>query len=213
MADLEDYSGRFSPDFKLTDLSKEALASQVVEMGKFYLLIAGQWYNLCRDKLGQEMADELHFQFWEELGEKWECYEPRLAVQIWSRDVAAVLKQLQCDGGLLVGEMRCELVNNDPNHGILTMVRCLALEYFERHADIKLLESTCAIDCFSIPRYVKRFHPDLTARCLKIPPRKSKDEIACQWEIFMDPTHSSCVGEGLPEWAKEAQRKADLDYV
>jgi len=213
MVDLEDYSGKFNPDFKLTDLSKEALAKQVVEMGKFYLLIAGQWYNLLRDKLGQEMVDELHWQFWEEIGEKWECYEPRLAVQNWSRDVAGVLKQVQCDGGLLVGEVKGELVNNDPNHGILTIVRCLALEYFERHADVKLLESTCAIDCFSFPRYVKRFHPDLTVRCLKIPPRKSKDEVACQWEIFMDPTHSSCVGEGLPEWAKEAQRKADLDYV
>src|SRR4030042_3415407 len=112
MADLQDYSGEFRTDFKLTDLSKEALAREVVEMGKFYLLIAGQWYNQCRDRLGQEITDELHWQLWEELGEKWECYEPRYAVQNWSRDAAGALKQIQCDGGMLVGGLKCELVNN-----------------------------------------------------------------------------------------------------
>jgi len=210
MQELSDYSGEFKPDLKLEDFSKDMLRKYLQEVSKLYLLIGGIWYNHARDRFSERTAEELHWEFWETLGGVHEINRPRVALDIWGHDVEAVLKWVQVDPGVgLIFDVDCELKSKDL--GILTIKDCNALRYYERHGDRGLLESACGLDCWGFPKGIRRFHPDLSMKCLKVPPRQSPDEPACIWEVRMDPSHSSLVNPDLPEYAQKAAAKADWD--
>jgi hypothetical protein len=64
--------------------------------------------------------------------------------------------------------------------------RCLALDFFERHGEQELgrLKRTCEVlDVEGFRDTALLFHPRMTARPLKLPPRQSKHEVACVWEF------------------------------
>lgn len=82
--------------------------------------------------------------------------------------------------------LELDLVLKNKNHGIMTVKRCLSLDYFERHNDTGLRELGCEIlDKEIIPEYARLVNPDIRTTCLKLPPRKSKEDIACQWEFTL----------------------------
>lgn len=214
MADLEDYSGEFKPDLKITDFSKSMMGKYAVEMGKFYLLLSGLWFNYLRDNFSVEKADNLHWEVWETLGDVHEIWRPVRALNISMRPdtiVEDTMKWVQMDPEVgMVFDIEYEL--KDKNHGIVTVHDCNALKYFEKHGDRALLENACGMDMWGFGRCVRRFHPDLRMNCLKCPPRKSPDEVACIWEITLDPTHASLVNPDFPEFVQRAQAKADWDW-
>jgi hypothetical protein len=73
------------------------------------------------------------------------------------------------------------------NHGILTIKRCLSLEYFERHKDIALQKHACEVlDGEGFQWAAHLFNPSMKAVPLKLPPRKHTGEIACQWEFKIE---------------------------
>jgi len=78
-----------------------------------------------------------------------------------------------------------ELVN--PDHGFITCKRCTALDAYEAegtgHEIIMCHEEEPATFAFAALYH----HPKMVVRPLKLPPRKSKDEIACKWECKIDP--------------------------
>jgi len=185
MAELQDYSGEFRPDVTMHDFSKDRLVEAWRAASKLYEGINGLWYTLIRERFGAQMAAELHKEIWKRnspLEVRW----VRESMNIQGDDIAAFFKFIQTYPGLAgIQDVQCELKNK--NHGIYTVNRCLALEYAERHGDTVLLKHGCEeIDMEAFERLPRLFNPKIKMTCLKLPPRKNKDEIACQWEFELE---------------------------
>jgi len=183
---LEDYSGEFRSDLKMEHFSRGALTRLWRAAGKLYVGLDGIWYSLIRERFGEDMARELDAEIWRR-ETPLEVRRVREALNIWGDDVASVLKFIQTDpgGGAIFPEFQCEL--KDRNHGILTIKRCLGLEYYEKHGEIELQKHACEVlDAVGFSEAAHLFNPKIRVLPLKLPPRKSRDEIACQWEFKLE---------------------------
>jgi len=186
MEEMQDYSGPLRPDLKMEDFSKEALVRLWQAAGKLYVGLDGLWYSLIRERYGEDTARELDRELWRREAPL-EVRRNREAMNIWGDDVESVLKFLQVDigGGAIFPEFTCEM--KDKNTGILTIKRCLGLEYYERHGETELQKHACEVlDLEGFEQAAQLFNPNIKVRALKLPPRKSKDEIACQWEFKLE---------------------------
>ena len=211
MPELADYSGKFIPDLRIEDFSKDILTRWSAEYGRQHLLQSGLWFNYFRTKMGVQIADESHWQIWEELQEVHEEDRPKVALDMWGHDVEACLKWFQMDMDFMDWDIDCEM--KSPEHGIITVRNCSALRHFEKHQDIALLENACGLDVWGFPKALTRICPDAHTVCIECPPRKSKDRPSCVWDVKLDPEHKlSWVCKDLPEYAQRAQRKAAAEF-
>jgi len=75
----------------------------------------------------------------------------------------------------------------DSNHGIMTVTRCNGVIWWERTKDHALQKFTCEeIELPMFQRVAAYFNPRMKATALKLPPRKSEDDIACRWEFKLE---------------------------
>ena len=186
MSDLQDYSGEFRSNLKLQDFSKDALVRLWRATNKLYVGIDGIWYGLVKDKFGKEVALELERQVWR-TNEIMEAKRVDEAMNIRGDDISAVFKFFQIDPGI-GGIMETEYELRDKKHGIFTVRRCQSLEYFERHGETEMQKFVCGtLDVLGYQELVREyFSPKIRMTPLKLPPRKSRDEIACQWELKVE---------------------------
>ncbi|MFC1945035.1 hypothetical protein ACFLX5_06155 [Chloroflexota bacterium] len=145
--------------------------------------MADFWYSIVAEYVNPDDAFKWEIEMWA----RWlyPYIQPRLnrTMNIQGDDVATVFKTLQImpDGGEDIYVMDWYLENKD--HGILTLQVCRPLLFLENEGKGRkaILCPQMELACFSM---VAEFvNPDIKVMALKIPPRKSKDEIACQWEF------------------------------
>jgi len=186
MKDLDDYSGEFDPDLRLQDFSKDALIRLWEAGGRLYVGIIGFWYRLVRERFGEEAAIDFQNSIWRGGGgNELELRRVRDAMNIHGDTVADLFKHFQVDPGA-AGFIDFEYDLKDENHGILTATRCWALDYFERSGETSYGEDICQLDVWGFAEAAQIFNPMIKTTCLKLPPRKSKDDIACQWEFRLE---------------------------
>jgi hypothetical protein len=186
--DMRDYNEEFRPDLRMTDFSKEALVRMWETAGKMYTSLAGNYQRVLMERYGEQAALELDAEVWRRQTPV-EVRLCRRAMGITGDDVASLFKHLQVDPGAggIWPEVDLHLKGN--NHGILTVKRCIALEHYERHGEEELarLKHTCEVlDGEGFQDTAALFHPRMTARPLKLPPRRNREEIACQWEFKIE---------------------------
>ncbi len=186
MADLVDYSGEFRPNIKYQDFSKKALARLLVQYATLGLALDGWWQNTVREKYGKDEAIKLELAVWDR-GIPYEQQRVMKALNIQGNDVAACFKELQMDPQLCIEifDIAWDLKNN--NYGILTVNRCPAVEHFEKQVDSKTMLAMCDLDFRAFNKIARFFNPNMKVATLKLPPRRSKDDIACQFEFKLEP--------------------------
>ena len=118
---------------------------------------------------------------------KQEMRRPTQAMNIHGNDIASMFKYFQIDPGFAVMfDIDFEL-KDDGKYGLMTVTKCRTLEYCERHGDDWLLNLACdELDKPLIEETALAFNPKMKTTILKMPPRKSKDDIACQWEFKLE---------------------------
>ncbi len=184
MEELKDYSGAFKPNLKYTDFSKEALIHLWKSASKLYQGMAGIWSTIARNKLGDETAFTWEPEAWKKLIPleiKWVCQE----MNIKGDDVETLFKWMQCYAAY-GPTMDFDLDLKNKKHGIFTVKKCPALEYFERHDDVKGQENACGMDVWGFQLQATCINPKIKCNVLRMPPRKSKDEICCQMEYILE---------------------------
>jgi len=182
--ELKDYSGEYVPNLKLEDLSKECLVSLFNAAGKLYLGLDGHWHAVTRERFGDKVAGELEKDVWLRATPS-EIRRTLKAANIQGDDVVALAKVFQVDPAIQgVNEIELELKNR--NHGIFTIKRCVTLDSFERRGDIEGIKFACGLDAQNWPIVGRTVNPKMKCTMLKLPPRKSKEEIACQWEYSLE---------------------------
>jgi len=190
MAELKDYRGEFNPDIEFEDFDKEACVRLAKAYMKLYQLMDARWYQTIEPILGWERAlGECEVPVWKALGRD----EPReicKALNIEGNDVATFFKYMQFIPGAFRThyQIKYEFVDGDKNHGIMTVEVCPTLDWYEKkgYSD-EWIKKMCEVEYSVWPIYAKFFNPDIEMTCLKIPPRKSSDEIACKWDVKVVP--------------------------
>ena len=190
MADLEDYSRDFNPELELRDFSKDALVRLWQAGGRIYVGNINFWYSLVRERFGEQAAKEMQnvVQMGGGLNEL-ELRRVRDAMNIHGDAVADLFKHFQVDPGA-AGFIDFDYELRSRYHGIATCKRCWALDYFERSGDTSYGQHMCLMDVWGFSEAATIFNKDMKTMCLKLPPRKTKDEIACQWLFKMRSTDS-----------------------
>ena len=185
MAELQDYSGPYKPDLKLTDFSKEALVELLVAASKLYLGADGMWTTVIQKRYGEEVAFNCSREVWA-ANYHHEIVRPCEALNIKGDDVATAFKHLQVDPGFAV-MFDCDFDLKNKDHGIFTVKRCLSLEYCERHNNTWLQKLICEeLDAEGFEVHAHYFNPKIKVTPLKLPPRKGPDDIACIWEYKLE---------------------------
>jgi hypothetical protein len=180
MDELKDYSGPYISNLKLEDFSKETLVKLWQGTSKLFMGIAGIYLSDLRAKDGDKIAYDMDSEVWRKMIPLELKFVTR-AMNIQGNDVATVFKFLQCYA-CAGGQMDMELDLKNKNHGILTVKRCRPLEYLERNNEIVAGKHMCDMDLWGWQLQATIINPDIKVTCLKMPPRKSGEEITCQWE-------------------------------
>jgi len=191
MEELKDYSGVHKPDLKLEDFSKEALIGLLKSYQIVFVGLMGMWNTANRERMSVEEAFRLDGDVYERMVSRFALPLVTQALNIRGDDVVTMLKYFQVapDGareGLY--EFDYDIKNN--NHAILTFTSCPSLFYFERKGNEKDIGGLCGpggVEERAFIEICKYFNPNMKCRALKLPPRKSKDDICCQWEFKVEP--------------------------
>ena len=184
MAELEDLSGPFNPDLKFDDFSKEFLLKLMKVWQWAWLHMARAWYEAIEERFGSDAANDCELAAWLTIGER---VNPRYAkvANIELNTVLDSLKALQLPLDNMVGGLfPVEYDIKDPNDVVVTITNCPALLALEKSAPERIVPMCHILEKATMEKYV--LNPDVKVIPLKLPPRQSPDDIACQWEFKLE---------------------------
>ncbi|MFA4835902.1 MAG: DUF6125 family protein [Dehalococcoidia bacterium] len=177
MEEQKDYSGQFDSGLRVDDFSKETLVKLWLSSSKLFTGIAGLYLSDLRARFGDKIGFELDEEVWRKTIPL-EIKFVTEAINSCGHDVAAVFKFLQCYAAA-GGQMDMELDLKKENHGIFTVKKCQA---YAKGRDPETTKHYCGMCQWGWELQAHIINPNLKVTCLKLPPPKSKEEIACQWE-------------------------------
>ena len=185
MEELKDYSGEFNPNLKLEEFSKDTLVSLWYATCRLLAGLDGHWYNYIKEILGEEATNDVNHKVWADMVPR-ELRWIGKTMKIDGNDLEAFFKFQQVNpaiGG--VCDIECDLKNKE--YGTITFTRCPALDSCERHNWPGRLKFLCDTDDRYFRKHARHFNANIKVKSLKLPPRESKDEIACKWEFKIEP--------------------------
>ena len=180
MPELNDYSGPFRSDLRFEDFSKDFLVKLMRSWQWAWLQMDAAWFDEVKKRYGDKVAYECDLEMWLRVAER--C-NPRYAkiANIPLKSVVDSLKLLQLPLDNTMGGVFPAVhdIKNE-NHAIITVARCPSLEWCEREAPERVVPMCQVLE----PQVMKKYivNPNIEVKALKLPPRKSQEEIACQWE-------------------------------
>ena len=185
MAKMKDYSGPYNHDLAFSDFSKDFLIDLMHSWQGAYMRMSRIWYESVMEKFGVEAADNCNLEVWTKVGEK---IVPKFAkVGKFSLDtIPSGLKAIQLapdghtDGEFFDGEVE---IKSD-KHVITTTTKCRALEYLERVAPERIEFFCHVLEQRVMQAYFN--NPKVSVTPIKLPPRKSPDEVCCRWNIELE---------------------------
>jgi hypothetical protein len=178
---LSDYSNQFLPKVKPKDFTHEALAGLLKSYAKLLLGLDGMWYRRVKERIADEVL-ACDIQVWQDFV-KFEVATIKRQMKIRGNDITALMKVMQLTPWFQLTESNIVLESN--RRAMLTVTYCATLDALENKSERPGYES-CTVVCRNIRKSVAYLlNPNIQVECLKSPPRKSKDDICCQWEFSL----------------------------
>ncbi len=180
MADLEDYAGDFDPNLRFENFSKDVLVRLLKLYSKMYYSLDGFWYLSVKDRVNNDEALACDLWVWERLT-KQSMVELAELLKINRNGVEGMMKALQVSPWAFIQKSSVEF--KDKNHAILTYTYCPTLEALEREGEGRERVICREVEVDHKRRFADVFNSTVEVTPLKLPPRKSGEEICCQWEF------------------------------
>ena len=180
MGKLHDYSGEFLPELKFSDFSSDTLAKLLALYCRLYMALDGFWYLTVKERSGNEEALACDIRTWERVA-RYEMEKIAKQLNIRGNDVIAVMKAVQMTPWLRQTQFEIEPKNH--NEAALTVTHCPTLDALEKEGEGRENQICDRVDRKLFKEYAAFFEPAIEVTCLKLPPRKSKEEICCKWEF------------------------------
>ena len=183
MSELRDYSGEVNPNLKWEHFSKELLLEALRAYAQYNRKVDALWYLAVKERLGAEEASILNTQVIEN-SSTYQIEIIRKVFKIQENDVAGFVKFLQTWPWSWIVTKKFEFKSS--NHVIYTITHCPILEGMEKDGEGRE-QYVCHEDHVrGVRRQASLFNPKIKVEPLKLPPRNSKNEIACQWELRLE---------------------------
>ena len=186
MAERNDYSGPFDPDFRYEDLSKEALVRLVREYALTVHLLDRSMCAAIGLRYGAEVVQQLAIDEWRGASP---IYGERLrrVFGIEGDGVEAIFKVLQLDPGFPHHYMDVHYEMVDDRHGFFELRSCGALLDVEPYGERMVTGMCHTIEDGTFDVTAQAVNPKARIRHVHRPPRISADQVPhCRWEIVID---------------------------
>ena len=218
--ELDDYSGPFEPDLRLSDFSKPALMKLVEIGGEIYGAVNRKWYEAVTQRFGTEVADELHHQVWFAeggAGDHENFTISRLMGFADEDEMTTPLKVWQCLPAMStrmtltfrqVGEREWEMYT--PQCAVPEMGEMAGPEIFDY-----MINKVCGhLELFGFRHGAARWNPNVRIDPIKLPPRADASEPHCRWRITLEDEPVDYAAEP-GEYVREhnLQRETDSEIV
>lgn len=184
--EMQDYSGPFKPDLKITDFSREQLARMYLMAHQYNLDIMMTYQQWVAEKYGIDAMSDMTVDIWgERMIDHSRLINARF-MNIQGQSIEAFMKAWQIDMTSMPPNFDLNFEMSSEDSGIVTFNKCIAVEMMEPMGLNDLLLKFCAMDPPSIGNSAKLYHPDMGLRVLAFPPRESEDDVCCKWELYYE---------------------------
>jgi hypothetical protein len=181
------YTGLFSPRAHMEELSKEQLVTWLLGSHEFLLQCIEAWATQVILRSGLDVMFDIQYTLWgntvlpgvKKLKEQY--------LGITGNTVADWMKDLQMDATSMPGKaFDLSFEMPEPDVGIMTFNRCVAVDQWEAMGRPDILEKNCHSTCpKSMIVTTKMYNPNMKVDILAIPPRKDADDVCCKWQFSM----------------------------
>lgn len=181
------YTGVFSPRPEAAALSKPELVRWFLGSHEYLLQCIEGWAAQIVVRQGLDEMFDIQYTLWGETvlpGVK-KLKEQYLGIT--GNRVEDWMKDLQLDATALPGkafDLTFEMP--EPDVGIMTFNRCVAVDQWEAMGRPDILEKNCHSTCpKSMIVTTKYYDPNMKVDILAIPPRKDPGDVCCKWRFSM----------------------------
>jgi hypothetical protein len=181
------YTGLFTPRADVSELSKEQLVTWFLGSHEYLLQCIEAWAAQLVVRYGLDVMFDIQYTLWGDTvlpGTK-KLKEQYLGIT--GNTVADWMKDLQIDATALPGKaFDLSFEMPEPDVGIMTFNRCVAVDQWESMGRPDILEKNCHSTCpKSMIVTTKMYNPNMKVDILAIPPRKDADDVCCKWQFSM----------------------------
>ena len=189
------YTGLFTPHPGAVELTKEQLVTWFLGSHEYLLQCIEGWAAQIVVRYGLDQMFDIQYTLWGNTvlpGVK-KLKESMLGIT--GNTVEDWMKDLQLDATALPGKaFDLSFEMPEPEVGIMTFNRCVAVDQWEGMGRPDILEKNCHSTCpKSMIVTTKMYNPNMKVDILAIPPRRAEGDVCCKWRFSMR-------DEGDPEY-------------
>ena len=185
------YTGLFTPRPQTAELAKPQLVRWLLGSHEYLLQCIEAWATQITVRYGLDVMFDIQWRLW---GDSVLPEVKRLKGEylgITGTGVEDWMKDLQLDVTALPGkafDLAFEMP--EPDVGIMTFNRCVAVDQWEGMGRPDILEKNCHSTCpKSMIETTKMYNPNMKVEILAIPPRRDPGDVCCKWRFSMRDEH------------------------
>lgn len=181
------YTGLFSPRPDTAECTKEQLVTWFLGSHEFLLQCIEGWAAQIVVRYSLDEMFDLQFQLWGDTVLPGTKQLKAEYLGISGNTVEDWMKDLQLDATALPGKaFDLSFEMPEPDVGIMTFNRCVAVDQWESMGRPDILEKNCHSTCpKSMIVTTKMYNPNMAVDILAIPPRVDEGDVCCKWRFSM----------------------------
>jgi hypothetical protein len=181
------YTGLFSPGPDAAALPKEQLVTWFLGSHEYLLQCIEAWATQITVRYGLDQMFDIQYTLWGDVVLPGVKKLKAEYLGITGSTVEDWMKDLQLDATALPGkafDLTFEMP--EPDVGIMTFNRCVAVDQWESMGRPDILEKNCHSTCpKSMIVTTKMYDPNMKVEILAIPPRVDPGNVCCKWRFSM----------------------------
>jgi hypothetical protein len=181
------YSGLFTPGDDVDGLTKEQLVQWLLGSHEYLLQCIEAWATQITVRYGLDVMFDIQYTLWGDVVLPGVKKLKAEYLGITGNTVEDWMKDLQTDATSMPGKAFDVVYEMpEPDVGIMTFNRCVAVDQWESMGRPDILEKNCHSTCpKSMIVTTKMYNPNMKVDILAIPPRREEGDVCCKWRFSM----------------------------
>ena len=181
------YTGLFSPRPEAAELTKPELVTWYLGSHEYLLQCIEAWATQVTVRYGLDTMFDIQYTLWGDTVLPTVKLIKEQYLGITGTGVEDWMKDLQLDTTAAPGKaFDVTFEMPEPDVGIMTFNRCVAVDQWEAMGRPDILEKNCHSTCpKSMIVTTKFYNPNMKVDILAIPPRKHEGDVCCKWRFSM----------------------------
>jgi hypothetical protein len=181
------YTGLFTPRADADQLDKPALVTWLLGSHEYLLQCIEAWATQITVRYGLDVMFDIQWNLWGHTVLPGAKQLKSQYIGITGNTVEDWMKDLHVDATSMPGKaFDLSFEMPEPDVGIMTFNRCVAVDQWEAMGRPDILEKNCHSTCpKSMIETTRMYNPNMQVEILAIPPRRDPDDVCCKWRFSM----------------------------